>query len=106
MYRFCKSESKSNHSSNSVQHQLVQRKEALDVISPFKMSLQDFAIRLEDTRSAQIFKSGSQAIIAHQPLDNKGTLLRGASPMWVDFSKLDSVSGQKYGEPSGEPVCV
>ena len=33
-------------------------------------------------------------------------LLRGAAAMVVDLSKFSSVSGNKYGEPLGDPACV
>ena len=70
------------------------------------MSSWNFALCLEDTRSGRSVKPGCQEINSQRPLCNKGNLIRGASAIPVDFSKLSSVSGQKCGEMLGEPVCV
>ena len=51
-------------------------------------------------------RSGHCVIVAHDAISDKDYVLRGAAAMTVDFRKLGTVSGKKYGKPLHDPVCV
>ena len=70
------------------------------------MSSGDDERRYSGVQSGRIVKSGRRAMIAHDMTPNKDYFLRGAAAVEVDLSKFGSVSGKKYGEPLGDPVCV
>ena len=70
------------------------------------MPLCDLDLYLGETQSGRIVKRESQAMISYQPLRSKDDFLRGAAAMVVYFSEFGCLSGQKYGEPFGWPVCI
>ena len=70
------------------------------------MSLYNQASRKSDVQENRPVKSGRRVMIAHSMNLNKDCVLRGASAMTVDLSKFGSISGKKYEEPLGDPVCV
>ena len=63
-----------------------------------------FSIRLHVT--FLVAKPVRQVMITQKELSNKDHLIRGAAAMEVDFSKFGTLSGLKYGEALGEPVCA
>ena len=62
--------------------------------------------RYSGIKCGTIVRSARRVMIAHDTTSNKDCFFRGAAAMVVDISKLGSVSGKKYGEPLGDPVCV
>ena len=70
------------------------------------MSSRDQAFREGDVQEGCIVKTEDSVMVAHDTTSNKDCVFRDAAAIAIDLSKLGSVSGKKYGEPLGDPICV
>ena len=85
---------------------------ALQPISTSNLSLHPLCLSTiklfakNNVQEGRVVESGCRVTATYNMSLNKDCRLRGASAMTVDFGKLGTISGKKYGEPLEDLVCV